>query len=42
MKINGHFFGTSAANPQGGAGWIPQEHVSPEYLKGFTARHSER
>jgi hypothetical protein len=39
MKINGHFFGTSTTNPRGGAGWIKQEDVSPEYLKGFTARH---
>jgi hypothetical protein len=39
MKINGHFFGTSATNPGGGAGWIPQKAISPEYLKGFTARH---
>jgi hypothetical protein len=42
MKINGHFFGTSAANPGGGAGWIPSSQLSPEYLRGFTARHSER
>lgn len=42
MKIGGHFFGTSASNPGGGAGWIPQSAISPEYLKGFTARHSAR
>jgi len=42
MKINGHFFGTSHANPGGGAGWIPQSAISPGYLKGFTARHSAR
>ncbi len=42
MKINGHFFGTSGTNPGGGAGWIPQSAISPEYLKGFTARHSNR
>jgi hypothetical protein len=42
MKINGHFFGTSGSNPGGGAGWIPQENVSSEYLAGFTARHSDR
>lgn len=42
MKINGHFFGTSASNPGGGAGWIPANAVSPEYLRGFTARHLAR
>ena len=42
MKINGHFFGTSATNPGGGAGWIKQKDISPEYLKGFTARHLPR
>lgn len=42
MKINGHFFGTSASNPGGGAGWIPESAISPEYLSGFTARHSSR
>lgn len=40
MKINGHFFGTSRTNPGGGAGWIKQKDISPEYLKGFTARHA--
>jgi hypothetical protein len=39
MKINGRFFGTSQSNPGGGAGWIPANYISPEYLKGFTARH---
>jgi hypothetical protein len=39
MKINGHFFGTSASNPGGGAGWIKQSKITPAYLKGFTARH---
>jgi hypothetical protein len=39
MEINGHFFGTSASNPGGGAGWIPREHVTPEYLSRFVARH---
>jgi hypothetical protein len=39
MEINGHFFGTSARNPGGGAGWIPRSQISSEYLKGFTARH---
>jgi len=42
MKINGHFFGTSATNPGGGAGWIPQGAISKDYLRGFTARHSNR
>lgn len=42
MKINGHFFGTSGSNPGGGAGWIEQTAISPEYLRGFTARHSNR
>lgn len=40
MKINGHWFGTSHSNPGGGAGWIPQSAISPQYLKGFTLRHS--
>ena len=39
MEINGHFFGTSAANPGGGAGWIPREHIPASYLAGFVARH---
>jgi hypothetical protein len=39
MSINGRFFGTSGANPGGGAGWIPRSQISPEYLKGFVARH---
>jgi len=39
MEINGHFFGTSQTNPGGGAGWIPRGAISPQYLKGFTARH---
>jgi hypothetical protein len=40
MKIGGHFFGTSATNPGGGAGWIPQNAISPQYLRGFTVRHA--
>ena len=40
MEINGHFFGTSASNPGGGAGWIPRRLISKEYLRGFTARHA--
>jgi hypothetical protein len=40
MKINGHFFGTSGTNPGGGAGWIPQQAISPQYLQGFTVRHT--
>jgi hypothetical protein len=39
MEINGHFFGTSATNPGGGAGWIPRAAIGSAYLKGFTARH---
>jgi hypothetical protein len=39
MKINGHWFGTSPANPGGGAGWIPQARINPQYLRGFTLRH---
>ena len=39
MEINGHFWGTSASNPGGGAGWIPRSAISPAYLKNFTARH---
>lgn len=34
-----HFWGTSHSNPAGGAGWIPQSAISPQYLKSFTARH---
>jgi hypothetical protein len=40
MKINGHWFGTSASNPGGGAGWIPQANITPGYLRGFTLRHA--
>jgi hypothetical protein len=44
MKVRGrdgqwHFFGTSASNPGGGAGWIPAKNISQDYLHGFTARH---
>jgi hypothetical protein len=39
MEINGHFWGTSATNPGGGAGWIPRSAISPQYLRNFTARH---
>lgn len=42
MEIDGHFWGTSKANPGGGAGWIPRSKISPEYLRGFTARHTKR
>lgn len=41
MEINGHFFGTSGSNPGGGAGWIKRSAISPEYLKGFTVRHTD-
>ena len=39
LKIDGHFWGTSASNPGGGAGWIPASQISAAYLKGFTVRH---
>lgn len=39
MEIGGHFWGTSDANPGGGAGWIPREHISKAYLARFTPRH---
>ncbi len=39
LEIDGHFFGTSASNPGGGAGWIPREKIGAQYLKGFVARH---
>jgi hypothetical protein len=39
MEINGHFWGTSATNPGGGAGWIPRGAISSQYLSGFVARH---
>ncbi len=42
MKIDGHYWGTSGSNPGGGAGWIKADQISPQYLKGFTARHSNR
>lgn len=42
MEIDGHFWGTSASNPGKGAGWIPRSQISPEYLKGFVARHTKR
>ncbi len=31
-KVDGHFFGTSASNPGGGAGWIRRENVPASYL----------
>lgn len=34
MSIDGHFFGTSGANPGGGAGWFPGSARA-----GFTVRH---
>lgn len=39
LEVDGHFWGTSASNPGGGAGWIKRELISPQYLKGFTVRH---
>lgn len=39
LEVNGHFFGTSATNPGGGAGWIKRAAISPGYLRGFVARH---
>lgn len=39
-EINGHFWGTSASNPKGGAGWIPRSAITPQYLAGFTPRHA--
>ena len=38
MKINGKFFGTSASNRGGGAGWI-EAKPDKGYLSNFTARH---
>lgn len=40
MEINGKFFGTSASNPGGGAGWIPRGKITKAYLSRFTARHA--
>lgn len=42
MEVNGRFWGTSGSNPGGGAGWIPRAKITPQYLAGFTARHSAR
>jgi hypothetical protein len=39
MEIDGHFWGTSATNPGGGAGWIPNSAISAQYLARFVARH---
>lgn len=39
VEIGGHFWGTSASNPGGGAGWIPRSQISPAYLAKFTPRH---
>jgi hypothetical protein len=39
LEVDGHFWGTSSANPGGGAGWIPSSAISQEYLMKFTARH---
>jgi len=39
MEVNGRFWGTSASNPGGGAGWIKPGVISPSYLKNFVPRH---
>lgn len=39
MEVDGKFWGTSASNPGGGAGWIKPGVITPEYLKQFRARH---
>lgn len=39
LEMNGHFWGTSRSNPDGGAGWIPRSQVSRQYLRGFKVRH---
>jgi hypothetical protein len=39
MEINGHFWGTSKSNPGGGAGWIPRNVISDQYLSQFKVRH---
>ena len=39
IEVNGHFAGTSATNPGGGAGWIPRSALSADYLKRFKVRH---
>jgi hypothetical protein len=39
MEVNGHFAGTSATNPGGGAGWIPRSAISADYLKNFKVVH---
>jgi hypothetical protein len=39
VEIAGRFWGTSGTNPGGGAGWIPRNAISPNYLKDFTVRH---
>jgi hypothetical protein len=39
VEIGGHFWGTSEANPGGGAGWIPRSQISKSYLAQFTPRH---
>lgn len=39
MEVNGRFWGTSHANPGGGAGWIKPGVISKSYLRNFTARH---
>lgn len=41
MEIDGHFYGTSQTNPNGGPGWIPRSAISASYLKNFTARHPD-
>lgn len=41
MEINGRFWGTSKSNPGGGAGWIPSDKVTKDYLSRFTVRHPQ-
>ena len=39
LEVNGHFAGTSASNPGGGAGWIPRSALGAGYLKKFKVVH---
>lgn len=41
MEVNGHFWGTSQSNPDGGPGWIKRADIPASYLKNFTARHPD-
>jgi hypothetical protein len=39
LEVDGHLWGTSHSNPDGGPGWIKRSDIPASYLKNFVARH---